>query len=161
MFAEARNKWLKMADEELFSCCQFDPFKASGRGGQKRNKTSSAVRLTHVPTQISVTDCSGRSQHQNRQAALWKLRLAIAFQIRGLPELSPSRDIGLKNPGYPLWVASVLDILDACGFQIGDAAEEIGESSSKLVKLLYRDLHLWQLINHQREKRGFEPLKRN
>lgn len=47
--------------------------KGSGSGGQKRNKTSSTVMLTHKPTGISVRVDAGRSQTYNRQAALDKL----------------------------------------------------------------------------------------
>jgi protein subunit release factor B len=47
---------------------------ASGPGGQHRNKTESGVRLTHRPTEISVTATERRSQLQNRGVALERLR---------------------------------------------------------------------------------------
>lgn len=42
--------YLRMSDKQLFSKCRMDTYRASGPGGQHRNKTDSAVRLTHIPT---------------------------------------------------------------------------------------------------------------
>jgi protein subunit release factor B len=52
-------------------------FIAGGPGGQHRNKTESGVRLTHPPTELSVTATERRSQLQNRGVALERLREAL------------------------------------------------------------------------------------
>ena len=56
---------------------KMDVFRSSGAGGQKVNKTSSAVRLTHLPTGIAVACQIERSQHRNRATALQLLRAKL------------------------------------------------------------------------------------
>lgn len=56
---------------------RMDFFKATGPGGQHRNKTMSAVRLVHNPTSIMVTSSSSRSQHDNRRYAYEQLQCKL------------------------------------------------------------------------------------
>lgn len=66
--------WAALPMEELARDCDLQVFRATGPGGQGVNTTDSAVRLTHRPSGISVTARESRSQWQNRQRALRKLR---------------------------------------------------------------------------------------
>ena len=97
-----RDRFLSDSDEELAAACTLDFFKSTGRGRQKRNKTSSAVRLIHRPTGLSVTDCSERSQHRNRAAALAKLRLLIAREVRCHPAEAPEPEADDDLPPFDL-----------------------------------------------------------
>src|SRR5688500_19045524 len=85
-------------DEDAFlRDCRWEAFRGPGPGGQKRNKTSSAVRVTHEPSGLSALAGESRSQARNRAKALERLRHRLAVELR-VPA-----DLGTFEP--PSWLA--------------------------------------------------------
>ncbi len=78
-------------DDALIEQCVIGHSRASGPGGQHRNKVSTQVTLTHQPTGLAATAGERRSQSQNKSLALRRLRLKLATEHR---EPVPDGEIG-------------------------------------------------------------------
>src|ERR1700682_4643304 len=93
-----RAEWATLSAAQLLGQCDVDTYRASGPGGQKRNKTSSAVRLRHGPTGLIVIAEESRSQHENRARALRRIRQAIYLQVREVPDEKPPEIAAALTP---------------------------------------------------------------
>ena len=138
-----RDGILALSEEELGNIVEFDFFKRSGNGGQKRNKTSSAVRV------ISAEDCTERSQKLNRSKALHKLRHKLAMSVRQEPVEKAITVYAPSNDKYPLFLAQLLDILESVDFSFKECGIKLNLSSSQVEKLLRKDTVLWQYVQNR------------
>lgn len=172
----ARPGWqgfLRLTDDELLVQCEVDRFRASGPGGQKRNKTDSAVRLRHRPTGLESLAVESRSQHENRARALRRLRLTIAVECREPADVAayaPSDlvagrhrggriEVATKHADYPLVVAEVFDVCEAAGWRLADAAKALGLSTAALGRFLEADPGVFRAANARRVALGLGPLR--
>src|SRR5262249_10774056 len=136
-----RATWTLLTDERLLGQCEVDTYRASGPGGQKRNKTSSAIRLRHPPSGLIVIAEESRSQHENKAAALRRLRGARFRKRRAPqpvdgwlahPDFREARngdgrlDLGRKDPRFWPTAGVVLDVLHAVEARVSQAAEVLG-----------------------------------
>lgn len=170
-----RDGWLALDDDALLAECHVDTYRASGPGGQKRNKTSSAVRLRHPASGLIVISEESRSQHANKRSALRRLRLAIATDLRPAdphspdlramlgPYISPDAKLRIsdKNADYPRILASVLDRIAAARGSVRDVADSIGVSASQLIRFIATDDGALAQVNQMRERADLPRLRRS
>ena len=160
MTADERNAWLAADDETLSRDCEFIMQKGTGNGGQKINKTSSAVRLRHRPTGIAVAANEERSQAKNRHIALRKLRYEIALRVHADPsgtefELLPSPSPA-NHARLILWTAALFDRLAASGFDLAQTAALCGVSVSQLERAMRKYPQVWRVWSEEKRKNGGE-----
>ena len=176
MSEPTRRAWTALTDPQLLAQCAVDTYRASGPGGQKRNKTSSAVRLRHLPSGLLVIAEESRSQHENKARALRRIRQALYLKLReptslepdalaALPDYGPARDgegrlhLGRKDPRFWPAVGVVLDVLLAVEARASDAAAALGTTTANLIDFLRTDEKVWQEANQLRQRFGHGLLR--
>ncbi|MHC4983332.1 MAG: peptide chain release factor family protein [Planctomycetota bacterium] len=179
---ETDTDYLALSDKALLEQCQLDVYKSSGPGGQHRNKVSSAVRLRHRPTGIAAHGDESRSQLENKRSALRRLRMNIAcrlrrpidtakcaipdavaecmFTPRGAGRQERKRlSIGARDHRFWAVAAFLLDVLDAFGGRLAEAADYLGITTSNLTMLLKSERHLFASAQKVRKDRGRSPIR--
>lgn len=162
-----RNELLELEDDALLRQCRQETYRASGPGGQHRNTTDSAVRLTALDGQVVAMCADHRSQHRNRSGAIRRLRAALAIEIRLPVPPGPNTErwggswsLGKKDRRYAAFLAHVLDVLAFNDWAVGRAAKGLGVSTGKLIRTLANDPHAWNAVNQARAKVELVNLRR-
>jgi hypothetical protein len=157
--------------EQLKAECDVTRTRRSGPGGQNRNKVETAIVLRHRPTGIEAEASERRSQHENLQAALFRLRVNLALGVRQPTpaEVSPSPtwrahlrggriEVSPRGDDFPTMLAEALDAIEAHGHDLRRAAEALGGSASQVTKLLKEEPRALALVNERRRGLGLRPL---
>jgi hypothetical protein len=168
-------RYWDLTDEELLKQCEWHAGRASGPGGQKRNKTHSAIDILHRPTGISTIANEHRMQGENRKLALERLRLALVLAERDeidpetfvIPPEVTEQLVGKggklavngENPRYLRIIATMLDLLLYFKGQVAPAAHRLGITTTNFINLLHREPKLWTIAQEMRKRNGLPPLK--
>ena len=176
MVGGERDRFLLAGDDELIRHSEVDRYRASGPGGQHRNKTESAVRVRHQPTGVSAHADESRSQHENKQKAIKRLRGAIALAVREPVALdgfvaserlarlcaggtAPLGEKTRQTADYWVAMAQLLDLFAAAGAEVAVTAGHLGLGSAALAKLLTHDEQVHRVVNQLRARAGLKPLR--
>jgi hypothetical protein len=147
-----------------------DRTRRSGPGGQHRNKVETAVVITHTPSGLGGEASERRSQEENRKQALFRLRVNLALGMRTVREVAPSElwrsrirgsriEVNPTHDDFPSLLAEALDVLATAEMDVSQAAEQLGCTSSQLIRFLKHEPRALQAVNEQRAGQGLHALK--
>jgi hypothetical protein len=160
-----RDAWLRLDDGALLKQCRQERYRASGPGGQRRNKVETAIRLHHRVSGLVAQAEESRFLEENRIRALRRLRERMALELRApfdleappsVPELLAQRgpkgrlSVNPRNRGYPIIVATVLDALEAAEGSYAKAASALGLTTSQVLRFLRSDPEVWRGVTRRR-----------
>jgi hypothetical protein len=160
-----------LSPDELLGQCRWEAFRGPGPGGQKRNKTSSSVRIIHTPTGISATAGEFRSQQRNKSNALLRLRHRMAIELRDpvAETFAPNERVrrcfvagrlhcSVRDEAYPEVLGILLDLLHAQRGVVSEAAQYLGLTTANLVGFLQCHDEALSAVNRIRKEAGLRPL---
>jgi len=161
-----------LSDDVLAAQCDVRRTKGGGPGGRHRNSTESRVVLRHRPTGVEAGAGERRSQHENLDVALRRLRLALATEARTLldrpappSELWRSRVRGGRvvcsaaHRDFPSLLAEAMDVAAAELWDVRAAAEHLGVTTTQLVRFVAMHPAALVEVNRRRAERGMAGLR--
>ncbi len=160
-------------ESSLLVQCEIGRGRSRGPGGQNRNKVETKVTIRHLPTGLEAHASERRSQHENRAVAIFRLRLALAREVRTHVPIGEVRTELWRsrcgpdghvacNPAhhdYPTLLAFALDVIAGAGWDVKKASLRLCCTMSQLMKLVKDDPHAWAKLNQERVARGMRTLK--
>ena len=160
----------QLSDDELLQDCLVERTKASGPGGQHRNKVETAIVIKYIPTGVSAQASERRSQHENKAVALDRLRLQLALHHRTERDEQPSElwlsrirggkvAVSPSHRDFAILLAEALDCVVKNRFDISTAAKQLRVSTSQLIKFLKVEPAALQWVNEERKKLELHKLK--
>ena len=156
----------------LLRDCEVRHERRRGPGGQHRNKTESAVVITHVPSRVSGQAAERRSQFDNHRVAVKRLRVNLALEVRSeaLAEAAPTElwrsrrhderiACNPEHEDYASLLAEALDVVVAHQGHTAGSALQLGVTASQLIKLLKNEPRAMLLVNELRRRHGLRSLE--
>lgn len=169
-----------LSPEVLLKDCDTQRKRASGPGGQHRNKVETAIILTHEPTGLTGAASERRSQAQNQAMALKRLRVQLAIHHRCGVALSCDEhgrlqgemserwygrvrsqklQLNSEHEDFPAILAWVMDMLWQLKLDVPAAANLLGVSATQILKLLKAEPEAMAIFNKARDANGQHRMK--
>jgi len=158
--------------DTLLKDCTISRGRASGPGGQHRNKVETHITITHKPSGIDAQAGERRLAKENRSVAVRRLRLRLAMGVR---VTVPAGDIrsalwrercrknrivcSPKHADFPSLLAEALDVIEASGFDLKKASARLECSTTQLLRFIGDHPPAFEQLNQSRQDHGLHRLR--
>ena len=160
----------QLPTDVLLADCEIKRTRGSGPGGQHRNKVETAIVIEHRPTGIRGEASERRSQAQNRQQAVLRLRIKLALEVRSEPPAEPTPlwrqrvagqriSVSAGHEDFPALLAESLDVMQAEKYSLPPTAARLGVTASQLVKFWKVEPAALAAVNRMRQAHGEAVLR--